>query len=468
MDLTRDEIVAITGGRAHGDEGDAPALARGLSFDSRTVVPGSGFVALRDVRDGHDFVADAFARGASLAVVERVPDGVLGPLVVVTDARAALYALAAEARRRLEPATVIGVTGSAGKTSTKDLTAAAIGTRFVVHASESSFNNEIGLPVTLLSAPPDTEAVVLEMGARFAGNIRELCAIALPAIGVITNVGLAHAEHLGGPRGIAEVKGELLDALPAHGLAVLNADCDGAAYFRSRSPAPVVTVGSSPDADVRISAVQLDGELRATFRLDSPWGSADAVRLAVRGGYQVANAAMAVTVALHLGVPLDAVVASLASAATAAWRMELATSPEGFTVLNDAYNASPTSMGAALESFRELAVRGHRLAVLGEMRELGDLAASEHARLGGLVADADVFALVVVGPGTGELAAAASARGVEVHDVADHDAAVAMVRKLARPGDAVLIKASRAVGLERVAQLLTDGAPDADREGDAR
>ena len=468
MDLTRDEIVAITGGRAHGHEGDGPAVARGLSFDSRTLAPGAGFLALRDVRDGHDFVADAFARGASLAIVERVPEGVQGPLVVVADVRAALYALAAEARRRLEPATVIGVTGSAGKTSTKDLTAAALRPRFAVHASESSFNNEIGLPVTLLSAPPGSEAVVLEMGARFAGNIRELCAIALPAIGVITNVGLAHAEHLGGPRGIAEVKGELLDALPAGGLAVLNADGDGASYLRSRSPAPVVTVGSGADADVRISAVRLDGELRATFRLDSPWGSAETVRLAVRGGYQVANAAMAATVALHLGVPLDAVVASLAGAATAAWRMELATAPEGFTVLNDAYNASPTSMRAALDSFGQLPVRGHRLAVFGEMRELGNLAASEHARLGGLVADADVFALVVVGPGTGDLAAAATARGVEVHEVADHDAAVAIVRKLARPGDAVLVKASRTVGLERVAQSLTDGAPDAHREGDAR
>lgn len=468
MDLTRDEIVAITGGRAHGDEGDGPAVARGLSFDSRTLAPGAGFVALRDVRDGHDFVADAFARGASLAIVERVPEGVDGPLVVVADARRALYSLATEARRRLEPATVTAVTGSAGKTSTKDLIAAALRPGFTVHASESSFNNEIGLPVTLLAAPPGSEAVVLEMGARFAGNIRELCAIALPAIGVITNIGLAHAEHLGGPRGIAEVKGELLDALPAHGLAVLNADCGSAPYLRTRSPAPVVTVGSAAGADVHISDVRLDDELRATFRLDSPWGSAAAVRLAVRGGYQVANAAMAATVALHLGVPLDAVVASLAGAVTAAWRMELATSPEGFTVLNDSYNASPTSMRAALDSFAQLPVRGHRLAVLGEMRELGDLAASEHVRLGGWVADADVFALVVVGPGTGELAAAASARGVEVHDVADRDAAVAMVRKLARPGDAVLVKASRAVGLERVAQSLTGGAPDAAIEGDAR
>lgn len=467
MDLTRDEIAAITRGRAHGHEHHGPAVARGLSFDSRTLVPGNGFLAVRDVRDGHDFVADAFARGATLAIVERVPDGVDGPLVVVEDARTALRALAVAARARLESAAVIGITGSAGKTSTKDLTAAALSAGFAVHASEASFNNEIGLPITLLSAPPGSEALVLEMGARFAGNIRDLCAIARPAIGVITNVGLAHAEHLGGPTGIAAVKGELLDALPSDGLAVLDADGESVPLLRSRSAAPVVTVGSRTDADVRISEIRVDGELRPTFRLDTPWGSADSVRLAVRGSYQVTNAAMAATVALHLGVPLDAVVASLAGAATAAWRMELAVSPEGFTVLNDAYNASPTSMRAALDSFAQLSVPGRRLAVLGEMRELGDMAAREHARLGDLVADADVIALVVVGTGTHELAAAAAARGVEVHDVADADAAVAIIRKLAQPGDAVLVKASRAVGLERVALSLTEGAPVAD-VGDAR
>ena len=266
------------------------------------------------------------------------------------------------------------------------------------------------------------------------------------------------------------MKGELLDALPAGGLAVLSADDDRdhARAHHTRGLAPVITVGVHADADVRASGIRVDDDLRATFRLDTPWGSAGAVQLAVRGRYQVANAALAATVALHLGVPLDAVVASLAHATTASWRMELTETPEGFAVLNDSYNASPTSMQAALESFAHLPVRGRRLAVLGEMRELGDHAAPEHTRLGELVADAEVIALVVVGPGTDELAASASARGIEVHDVRDPDAAVAIVRKLARPGDAVLVKASRAVGLERVAHQLTGGAPDADLEGDAR
>ncbi len=469
MDLSREEIVTITGGRAHGADRGRPPVARGFDFDSRTIVAGTGFVALQDGRDGHDFVVDAFARGASLAVVERVPDRVEGPLVVVDDSRAALAALAVAARARLESAVVIAVTGSAGKTSTKDLTAAALAPGFTVHASAASFNNEIGLPVTLLAAPRGVEALVLEMGARFAGNIRELCDIARPAIGVITNVGLAHAEHLGGADGIAAVKGELLDALPGDGLAVLNEDCESIPVLRSRSHTAVLTVGSSAAADIRTSEVRLDAELRATFRLDSPWGSADEVRLAVRGGYQVANAAQAATVALHLGVPLDAVVASLAGAATAAWRMDLASTPHGIIVLNDSYNASPSSMRAALESFAHLSVAGRRLAVLGQMRELGDLAPEEHGRLGELVADAGVVALVVVGAGTEELAAAAAARGVEVHHVADPDAAAAIVHELARPGDAVLVKASRAVGLERVAHSLTDHAPAAaELEGGAR
>lgn len=456
MDVTRDEVAGITSGVATGPA----AVARGFAFDSRTLVPGNGFVALRSERDGHDFVGDAFARGASLAVVERVPRGVTGSLVVVPDAAAALRALGAAARNRLDAVPVIGITGSAGKTSTKDLTAAALSPTFAVHASAASFNNEIGLPVTLLDTPEGANAVVLEMGARFAGNITELCAIARPSIGVITHVGLAHAEHLGGPDGIAAVKGELLEALPPDGLAVLSADCEFVDVLRRRTSAPVLTVGMHPAADVRTSEVRVDADLRPSFRLDSPWGSASEVALAVRGAYQVANAAQAATVALHLGVPLDAVVAALAGAGTAAWRMELATSRDGVLVLNDAYNASPSSMRASLHTFGHLPVTGRRIAVLGEMRELGAIAPIEHARVGELVHDAGVAVLVTVGPGTDELAAAAAARGVEVHSVADRDAAVSALRDIVAPGDAVLVKASRLVGLERVAESLLQ-----DREG---
>jgi UDP-N-acetylmuramoyl-tripeptide--D-alanyl-D-alanine ligase len=211
---------------------------------------------------------------------------------------------------------------------------------------------------------------------------------------------------------------------------------------------------------VRVSNVRLDSQLRATFGLDSPWGSAADVRLAVRGRYQIGNAALAATVALALGVPLAAVVDGLAVAGAAAWRMELHETPSGVVVLNDSYNASPSSMRAALESLAALDVAGRRIAVLGEMRELGPHAAGEHDDMGHVVADAGVHVLVVVGEGTDELAAAAAARGVEVLAAGDHDEATAAVRMLARPGDAVLVKASRAVGLERVAHALVD----ADRE----
>ena len=453
MDLTRDDVAAITGGRPFGPA----AVARGFAFDSRTLEPGQGFLALRADRDGHDFVAAAFARGAALAVVERVPDEVDGSIVVVDDVAVALRALGVAARERLGPATVIGITGSAGKTSTKDLTAAALAPARRVHASAASFNNEIGLPVTLLDAPTDAQAVVLEMGARYAGNIEELCAIARPAVGVITHVGLAHAEYLGGPDGIARVKGELLVALPADGLAVLNADCERVGMLRALSPAPVLTVGSGPTADVRTSDVRVDADLRASFRLDSPWGVAPEIRLAMRGVHQVTNAAQAATVALHLGVPLDAVVAALAAAQTATWRMELTESDDHVIVVNDAYNASPSSMRAALETFGRLSQPGRRIAVLGEMLELGPIGVDEHARVGDLVADAGVAALVTVGGGTDELAAAAKARGVEVVAVPDRDAAVSVLRTMVLPGDAVLVKASRLVGLETVAAALLSG-----------
>lgn len=457
MDLTRDDIAAITSGRATGPA----AVVRGFAFDSRTLVPGNAFVALRAERDGHDFVADAFARGASLAVVERVPPGVEGSLVTVADAHAALRALGAAARDRLGDMPVVGITGSAGKTSTKDLTAAALSPSFAVHASATSFNNEIGLPVTLLDTPSDTQAVVLEMGARFAGNITELCTIARPSIGVITHVGLAHAEHLGGPDGIARVKGELVEALPPDGLAVLSADCDYVEALTARSAARVVTVGMRPGADIRTSEVKVDAELRPSFRLESPWGSAAGVKLAVRGAYQVANAAQAATVALYLGVPLDAVVDALAVAGTAAWRMELTTSRDGVLVLNDAYNASPSSMRASLDTFGRLPVTGRRIAVLGEMRELGAIAPAEHARVGALVSDAGVSVLVTVGSGTDELATSAAAHGVDVQRVQDREAAVAAVRAIVAPGDAVLVKASRLVGLERVAESLLHEREDA-------
>ncbi len=457
MRLTAAEIADATGGELL--TGAAGAVASSFEIDSRVLGPGACFVALRAGRDGHDFVADAFRRGATVALVARPldlpPDAARanGAMVRVADPLDALAALARVARDRLEGAAVVGITGSAGKTVTKDLTAAALrGTRRV-HASPGSFNNEAGLPLTLLAADPDTEVVVAELGARFAGNITELCAIARPTVGVVTHVGLAHAEHLGGRAEIARVKGELLEALPADGIAVLNADDVHSEPLAARTAARVLWAGTAAGADVRAVDVILDAELRPAFRLETPWGDT-AVRLAVRGEHQVANATLAAAVALALGVPVEAVAGGLATASSAAWRMELLRTPDGVTVLNDAYNSSPTSAAAALRALAHLPVDGRRVAVLGEMRELGEHSASEHAALGALASELGIDILVAVG---GSADALRSQFRGESTTVADADAALGAVAERVRPGDAVLVKASRAVGLERVAETLTRG-----------
>lgn len=459
MELTALDIARLT----HGEllAGDPATAVSSYSIDSRTLVAGDCFVALRDVRDGHAFVADAFARGARLALVSEpvdAPEG--GAVVKVADPLVALAALARRVRAHLAETTVVAITGSAGKTATKDLAASALAASRRVHASPLSFNNESGLPLTVLSAPDDTEVLVVEMGARFPGNIRSLVEIAEPQIGVITHVGMAHAEHLGGRTGIAQVKGELVEALPTTGVAILNATCDESAGLAARTSARVVRVGRTSDADVVITGVVLDQELRAHFQLETPWGRAP-ISLALRGEHQVENAAMAAAVALELGVPLEAVVAGLEVAQTASRRMELVHAPGGVTVINDAYNSSPTSAAAAVRSLAHLPVTGRRVAVLGPMLELGGHAHDEHAALGALAAASGIDVVVAVGAEAESLAegarAAASATAVSVVTVADAEAATGFLVGEVHAGDAVLVKASRAVGLESVADALIRG-----------
>lgn len=464
MDLTVGDIAAAGGGRIL--VGDPEWVATSFTYDSRTLEAGACFFALQGSRDGHDFVHDAFERGAMVAVVSRDPQDPRRPgaraLVQVDDPLRTLGACGRVARDQLERATVVGITGSAGKTSTKDLATAALSRRFDVLASPGSFNNESGLPLTLLAGTPRTEVVVAEMGARFAGNIRDLCDIARPTIGVITNVGLAHAEHLGDRDAIARAKGELLDALPDDGVAVLNADDDMTAALAANRAFRIVPVGFTADQStgVRVGDVRLDDELRPQFVLTSPWGSAT-IRLDVSGHHQVVNAGMAAAVALVLGVPVDDVALGLADASGSSWRMQLEHSPDGVTVLNDAYNASPASVEAALRSFAELPVRGRRIAVLGEMLELGPLADDEHAKMGRLAAELGVDAVVAVGAGARPVATGARAAGIgEAVEVTTPSAALSAVVALTSPGDAVLVKASRAVGLEVVADALVSGAAD--------
>jgi UDP-N-acetylmuramoyl-tripeptide--D-alanyl-D-alanine ligase len=450
VQLTAADIARACGGVLHGDP---DVLASSFAIDSRILEPGGCFFALRAERDGLDFVGDAFARGATMAVVDhRGPSAVVQrPLVEVDDPMVALADCARLVRNRLSGVTVVGITGSAGKTATKDLTAAALATARRVHASPGSFNNEAGLPLTLLGTPEGTDVLVTEMGARFAGNITELSDLAKPQIGVVTHVGMAHAEHLGGREGIARVKGELLAALPSHGLAVLNADCDASAALAARTFARIVTVGTDSGADVCIEDVALDDGLVPTFRLGTPWGSGS-ITVALCGEHQVQNAAMAATVALALDAPFEAVAAGLAGATTAGLRMELLRTADGIVVINDAYNSSPTSAAAAVRSLARLPVEGRRVAVLGEMLELGDDAPAEHRAIGALAGASGID--IVIAVDAPEVAEGARGAVTDLRDVVDVASAATLLRELVRPGDAVLVKASRAVGLERVADDL--------------
>lgn len=455
---TTSRVAEVVGGVVRGDPVAVPVS--GFAIDSRSLITGECFVALQGNRDGHDFVTDAIDAGAAAALVSRIPEDPAlspeAPLIVVDDPLVALGALAAQTRERLDP-TVVGITGSVGKTGTKDLVAAVLSTSRIVHANPGSFNNESGLPLTILAAPADTEVLVLEMGARFAGNISRLAAIARPHVGVVTNIGAAHAAHFGTLEDVAAAKGELLEKLDPDGFAVLNADDPMTARLAQRTHVDVLTAGRSEAADVRISSIELDDELRPTLSLDSHWGVVRTT-LPVRGAHQVANAALAATVGLRLGVTADDVATGLATARSARLRMDLRRSPSGVLVLDDSYNANPASMNAALDAFASVVVPGRRFAVLGSMLELGDRTDAEHAAIGDRLRTGGIAGVVVLGDEAAALAGAARrAGGVEVVEAADLDEAEATVSGWVSAGDAVLLKGSRALGLEVLAERLAPG-----------
>jgi UDP-N-acetylmuramoyl-tripeptide--D-alanyl-D-alanine ligase len=358
----------------------------------------------------------------------------------VADTVVALSALARRARERVQGG-VMGVTGSVGKTTVKDMAAAAVRSTFTATVAEKSFNNEIGVPLTLVNGPDGSEVAVIEMGSRGIGHIADLCAIARPTVGVVTRVAPAHLELFGTIDEVAKGKGELVEALPSGGTAVLNADDVRVAAMASRTSAAVLTYGSV--GDVRAEAVNLDELARARFTVRSPWGSAP-VRLAQSGEHMVPNALAALAAAVSLGVELATATEALATMRPSAWRMEVSPAPAGFVVVNDAYNASPVAMEAAFAAVARMAREGRaRLALLGPMAELGD--GSEEAHRQVAVAAARL-GIRVVAVGTDRYGP-----GIEV--VADHDAALAVTTGLGE-GDVVLVKASRVAGLERLAQRL--------------
>ncbi|TAK71109.1 MAG: UDP-N-acetylmuramoyl-tripeptide--D-alanyl-D-alanine ligase [Actinomycetota bacterium] len=449
------------------DVPDPEATVCGAVADSRQVSEGDLYVAIAGERvDGHDFAAGAVAAGAAAVLAAR-PVGV--PAVVVPDPVAALGRLAAATLARLRVRggpRVVAVTGSSGKTTTKDLLASVLGAAGPVVAPVGSFNTEVGVPLTILRSDDSTATLVLEMGARGVGHIAYLTRIAPPDIAVVLNVGSAHLATFGDRATIAAAKGELVESVAPEGLAVLNADDPLVAAMRDRTPGRVRTFGESAAADVRADSVRLDELGRPSFRLVSD-GQAEPVSLPLHGAHQVSNALAAATVALECGLPLPAVAAGLSAVVPASrWRMEVSRTAAGVTVINDAYNANPDSMRAALKALVAMSA-GHRSwAVLGEMRELGQDATAEHDAIGRLAVRLDVSRLVAVGAGARPIHLGASHEGSwgqESQYVEDPDAAIAVLLAELRPGDVVLVKASRAVGLERVAEALLAGAATGER-----
>jgi UDP-N-acetylmuramoyl-tripeptide--D-alanyl-D-alanine ligase len=451
MNRRLSSVAAATGGRLDGED----AEVHGAAADSREVRDGDLFVAIPGRRvDGHDHVDAAFADGAGGALVTR-DTRFAGPVVRVEDTGAALLRLTGDERTSMD-ADVVGITGSTGKTSVKDLTAAVLATRFRTAASPRSFNTEVGVPLTLLNARPDAEALVCEMGSRGPGHIAALCRVVRPRLGVITNVGVAHMEMFGSPRAVADAKAELVEALPEDGVAVLNADDEVVRGFDRRTPARAIRFGLGEDADVRGEEVTLDRLGRASFTLRTPAGS-ERVELTVAGEHMASNALAAAAAGVALGLSAGECAAGLKGARVSSWRMEVVETPSGVTVINDAYNANPTSMAAALKSARWIAGDRRCVAVLGEMAELGPLASREHDRVGELVARLGIEELVVVGEGARPIAVGAEREGVAAEHIVMCDTAeeaLSAVRDLVRTGDVVLVKGSRVAGLERVAEAL--------------
>ena len=429
MRFRASDVAAATGGTLFGPDVDLD----GVSFDSRSVRPGQLFVAIVAERDGHEFIAPAMAAGAGAYLTQREPGS--GTAIVVADTAAALLALGGWGRSHLH-GHVVGVTGSVGKTSTKDFARVALGAGLRTFANEKSFNNDQGLPVTILAAPDDTEALVLEMGMRGFGEISRLCAVGRPTIGVVTRVAAAHTERVGGIEGVARAKAELVQALPAHGAAILNADDHRVRAMASLTSASVVTFGRADDADVRVVDLQLDDLARPTFSINSPWGLVR-VSLGVSGEHMAMNAAAALAVAGHCGVDIAAAAAALEHAAVSPWRMEIGRTATGAVLINDAYNANPASMSAALETLQHMSVRGRRIAVLGVMAELSD-PVQDHAEIADFTREAGIEIVAI---------------GTDLYGVAPVADAIEAIGSLAGD-DALLVKGSRVAGLERVAALL--------------
>lgn len=424
------EIAAATGGSLVGDD----VVVDGAAYDSRTLRPEQLFVPLIADRDGHDFISAAIAAGAPLYLSSRGRLDERASAIIVDDTLRALMALATHLRARV-PGPVVGVTGSVGKTSTKDLLRAALGSWCTTWANEASFNNDFGLPTTLVNTPDDAHAVVVEMGMRGFGEIARLCSIARPTVGVVTRVAEAHSERLGGLDGIARAKAELVEALPANGVAILNADDPRVAAMSARTSARVVTYGTDATASVRIGQLDVDDAARASFTASTPWGHVT-LRLSQRGAHMAWNAAAALATVGALGGDLERAAVAISAVPPGERRMDLRRSASGGTVIDDSYNANPTSMRAGLDALHALDA-ARRVAVLGVMAEIDD-AAREHRAIADYARERDIEVLAV---------------GTDLYGVAPVADVVEVLAPLGE-GTAVLVKGSNIAGLGTVAAAL--------------
>lgn len=466
MSLSR--IAALTGGRLHGiSEQEASALVVDgpVVTDSREAGPGGLYVArVGESMDGHQFVGSARDAGAVAALTTREVEDL--PCVVVDDIQDGFVALARGVLRAHPEITVIGITGSSGKTSTKDLLASVLSAAGPTVAPVGSLNSEVGVPLTVCRIANDTRFLIVEMGARGMGHIEYLADIAEPTIGIVLNVGTAHVGEFGSREAIGRAKAELVAALPDGGLAVLNADDPVVRAMVGQTAARALLVGASHEAGLRATDIDLDGAGRPSFTVSGDGVEAEMrVTLPLHGEHHVGNALAVIAVALECGMAMGDVAEALADARPASrWRMEVTERADGVTIINDAYNANPDSMRAALKALVAMG-RGRRTwAVLGSMLELGDESTTEHDAIGRLAVRLNVSRLVVVGETARPMASGAQHEGSwgdEAVWVPDADAAYELLSRELAAGDVVLFKSSRDAGLRWLGDRLAGlSAPD--------
>lgn len=469
ISVTVKQLHRIIGGKIHADDEIRMREVKGLTWDSREVKNGNIFLAMPGERvDGNDYIPQAVYNGAGAVICTKEPsdatltlaDEFVCPVIWIDDAQKALNNLAKYWRGRLH-AIVVGVTGSTGKTSTKDYLVAVLSQRFKVFATQGNHNNELGVPATILSADEDCEVLIVEMGMRGLGQIQKLCRIVQPTLGVVTNIGVSHMELLGSRENIALAKSELLSALPPAGVAFLNADDDMTdaliedAHLSSRG-LEVKSFGLSEGASYKARALQARQDACYDFELFTPYAS-QAVSLSMPGKHNVLNALAAASVGDYLGVHLDKIAQGLHSLQGSNMRLETIESPKGFTIINDAYNANPDSMKASLDILKNLNCEGHRYAVLGDMGELGEDEQTMHQEVGTYAATSGLDGLICVGKLARNIAKGAQDANMAQAVIKSFDTieeASEYLKTILQEKDFVLLKASRFMGFEAIAKEL--------------